>query len=425
MKGEFILYQLRTLEKDLKDKGTGTTFKSISKSILENLPLKIPPLNEQNRIVSKIEELFSELDHAEKGLKKAKHQLEIYMQALLKSAFEGKLTEKWRIENSFEKLKSHHSKDNVLPLGWSYSKIGKIAGFIGSGSTPRGGKNVYQENGIPFIRSQNIQVNCLIQDDLVYISDRVHEKMQRTHTQPKDILLNITGASIGRCAFVPENFEKGNVNQHVCIIRVLPEYVNFNYLTYYLNSPINQLLIKRINSGATREALNLTQIKNITLPMCSIKEQEQIVCELDSKLTLIGNMQESIKIELLNIEKVKHSILNKAFCGKLVHQDSNEETAMALLNRIRIEKNSYLKIVKTNKMNTSANNKNSIKRKDLLEIIKEKFAGTEFSFEQIRKLSDKSYDDLKAELYLLLDKNKELEIIFNKNLKKILFKVKS
>lgn len=395
----FVYYLLKSRKHQFQSNASGTTVKGLRLSNLNNIHLPIPPLKEQQRIVVKLEELYSKIDHAEIGLKKAKHQLEVYRHSLLKSVFTENFSKELRIE--------------------------EVSEFIGSGSTPRGGRNVYQENGIPFIRSQNVHSNCLVQNDLVFISKEVNEKMKRTQTQPKDVLLNITGASIGRCAFIPENFEKGNVNQHVCIIRVLPEYINYKYLTYFLNSPVIQSLINRINSGATREALNLTQIKNINLPICSIEEQVQIVYHLDSRFTLINNLEESIEKELLNLEKSKYSILSEAFKGNLVPQDINNDSALVLLNQIKIEKEIYLKKVKTQKMNTLSNNKNINKKTALLELIREKYTHKEFSFEEIRKLSDKPYEDLKAELYLLLDKNKELEIVFNKSNKKIFYKIKS
>jgi len=117
--------------------------------------------------------------------------------------------------------------------------------------------------------------------------------------------------------------------------------------------------------------------------------------------------------------------LNEAFNGKLVPQNENEESAFNLLNQIKTEKTLYLKKIKSEKMKTSSENKSSIKKKTLLELLKEEYSDTEFSFEDIRNLSNMSYEDLKTELYLLLDKNKELEIVFNKSVKKILYKIKS
>lgn len=425
LNSEYVYYYFQTLKSQAEKVASGTTFLELSATKFSLLPFPLAPLEEQQRIVLKIESLLSEHNEAEKGLQRAKKQLEIYKQALLKNAFKGRLTEQWRKENSTGTFKEPLSKDNLMPYKWKYTKIENISSFIGSGSTPKGGRNVYKKEGIPFIRSQNIYPNSFLQDDLVFISESINLKMKRTQTQPKDVLLNITGASIGRCAYIPENFKEGNVNQHVCIIRTIPEYINYKYLTYLLNSPEIQSLIKKINSGATREALNLAQIRNIDIPICNVQEQEQVVLHLDSKFTLIKNLEDSINKELLNLEKLKHSILNEAFNGKLVPQNENEESAFNLLNQIKTEKALYLKKIKSEKMKTSSKNKSSIKKKTLLELLKEEYSDTEFSFEDIRNLSNMSYEDLKTELYLLLDKNKELEIVFNKSVKKILYKIKS
>lgn len=133
---------------------------------MEKTPFKIPPIEEQHRIVFKIETLFSELDHAGKGLQISNRQLETYRQALLNKAFNGELSKRWRNENLEERNKS----DKKSPVNWRYQTINTLTDFVGSGSTPKGGKNIYTENGIPFIRSQNVLVNRLIEGDLVFIS---------------------------------------------------------------------------------------------------------------------------------------------------------------------------------------------------------------------------------------------------------------
>jgi type I restriction enzyme S subunit len=342
MTGEFILYQLRTLEKELQDKGTGTTFKSISKSILEKTTFKIPPIKEQQRIVFKIETLFSELDHAEKGLQTSNCQLETYRQALLNNAFNGDLSKGWRNEN----LEERNNSDRKSPINWSYQTINILSDFVGSGSTPRGGKNIYTEDGIPFIRSQNVLVNRLIEDDLVFISSEINEKMKRTHTKPKDVLLNITGASIGRSAYIPESLINGNVNQHVCIIRVNHEIIHYKYLTFFLNSPEAQLKIKQINTGATREALTLSQIKDLEIPVCNIQEQSVIIQILESQFTLIDNLADTINKSFKEIESLRYSILKRAYAGNLVEQELADEPVQKLLDIIKKEKAEYLKTQK-------------------------------------------------------------------------------
>lgn len=415
----FTYFLIKSQSHQFISNASGTTVKGLKISTLNKIRLPIPPLNEQNQIVSKIEELFSELDHAEKALQKAKHQLSVYRQALLKSAFEGKLTEKWRIENISDEFKPFGPKNHSFPLGWSISEIGKITEFIGSGSTPKGGRNVYQRNGIPFIRSQNIHVNSFIQDDLVFISEEVHEKMKRTQIKPKDVLLNITGASIGRCAFIPENFEMGNVNQHVCIIRVIHQRVNYKYLTYYLNSPENQLLINRINSGATREALNLTQIKHIKFPICSLSEQMQIVIELESRFSLIEYLEKTLIRSLKDITISRHVILKKAFDGKLVKQESTDESATLLMENIKKEKETYLLNMKT--LEKKRPSKNTNMRSSLVEIILNNFNSKSFTIEELHSKTSLIYDEFRNQLFELLD-NENLIPEFDKNKGQIFYK---
>lgn len=317
----------------------GTSYPAVTNQIVLNQTIPLAPLLEQHRIVSKIETLFSELEHAEKNLHETKKQLETYRQSLLKKAFNGELSEKWRDENLEELKKS----ENKLPANWKYKKLASLSDFVGSGSTPRGGRNIYIEDGIPFIRSQNVLVNRLIEDDLVFISSEINEKMKRTHTKPKDVLLNITGASIGRCAYIHEGFSEGNVNQHVCIIRANHKMIDYKYLTFFLNSPEAQLRIKQINTGATREALTLSQIKAFEIPVCDMREQNVITQTLESQFTLIDNLNDTINKSIEEVVSLRHSILKKAFDGKLVNQEPTDEPVRKLLELIKKEKIEYLK----------------------------------------------------------------------------------
>ena len=104
---------------------------------------------------------------------------------------------------------------------------------VGSGVTPRGGAEVYRSEGIPLFRSQNVTNEGLLLDDIAYISKEIHESMSSTRLRANDVLLNITGASIGRCYYLPKVFTEGNVNQHVCIIRPTSKVLS-PYLYYCL-----------------------------------------------------------------------------------------------------------------------------------------------------------------------------------------------
>ena len=130
-----------------------------------------------------------------------------------------------------------------LPKGWEFVRLGEITNRIGSGSTPRGGKNAYTESGIPFLRSQNIWNHDLELRDVAYIPAETHQKMSNTVVYPNDVLLNITGASLGRCAIYPDQLGEANVSQHVTIIRPtnpeITKYLHLCILSPYIQSLVS------------------------------------------------------------------------------------------------------------------------------------------------------------------------------------------
>ncbi len=128
------------------------------------------------------------------------------------------VTEGIKLE-SFEPIAPDDAPFEV-PSSWTWVRLGNICSKTGSGSTPRGGKSVYQESGVPFLRSQNIHDDGMRLDDVAYITHQMHAKMSGTAVRPDDLLLNITGGSIGRCCRVPTGFGDANVSQHVAIIRL-------------------------------------------------------------------------------------------------------------------------------------------------------------------------------------------------------------
>lgn len=312
----FLYHYLQYAKPLIIDMASGTTFLELSAKAFSKIPVPLAPLNEQYRIVEKIEELFSEIENVEQNLLDVNKRLNIYWQAILDSAFE-------RVQETNEKLISFTT-------------------FIGAGSTPKGGRSIYVKSGIPFVRSQNVLHYSLSLEDVAYITDAINENMARTKVQPNDVLLNITGASIGRCAYVPDYFNQGNVNQHVCIIRTTSD-LSHKYLALYLNSPKVQRLIKEWSSGATREALTLSQIKDIAIPIRPLSEQELIVAELESQYTILENVKETITKKLRHIKVLKQSILSKAFTGKLVPQNPNDEPASDLLKKIKEERLEFLR----------------------------------------------------------------------------------
>lgn len=157
--------------------------------------------------------------------------------------------------------------------------LGNYTELISSGSTPKGGSDNYLDHGeILFIRSQNVLMNQFSDHDALYIPVYIHKKMKRTWVKNRDVLLNITGASIGRTTVYVGEDNKANVNQHVCIIR-LKDFKTIDpfYLSYFLSSPSFQRHMMKINAGATRQALNFSQISKFKIPIPPIQTQKKIV----------------------------------------------------------------------------------------------------------------------------------------------------
>lgn len=158
---------------------------------------------------------------------------------------------------------------------WKRCIIGELTTKVGSGVTPRGGEAVYKSEGHPFVRSQNVGLGHLMLDDIAYIDEDTHQRQKNTELQLDDVLLNITGASIGRSALVNQQIVGGNVNQHVCIIRANKKLIP-SFLCNFLLSQYGQKQIESFQAGGNRQGLNFEQIRSIKIGLPSLEEQKKI-----------------------------------------------------------------------------------------------------------------------------------------------------
>lgn len=158
--------------------------------------------------------------------------------------------------------------------------MGELTTKVGSGSTPKGGNAVYTSVGHCFVRSQNVGMGYLILDDIAHIDDVIHQKHKATELNEDDVLLNITGASIGRTAITTKEIEGGNVNQHVCIIRANSK-VSPKFLCNYIQTKKIQNYIQSLQTGGSREGLNFEQIRSFPISLPNIAEQNKIAQLLD------------------------------------------------------------------------------------------------------------------------------------------------
>jgi len=182
----------------------------------------------------------------------------------------------------------------MLPNGWKKVKLGEICNKIGSGSTPKGGREIYLNAGIPIIRSQNVLNGFLDLNDVAFISDEQHSKMKGTWVHPNDILLNITGASIGRSCVVPATVKTANVNQHVCIIR-LKECADACYVCNLILSKDVQKQIELLSVGGGRQGLNFQQIASFSFLLPPLDEQKKIAATLSVWDSAIEKMEKLIE----------------------------------------------------------------------------------------------------------------------------------
>lgn len=309
--------------------------KRVPTDFIKQALIPLPPLPEQHRIVARIEELFSDLDKGIESLKTAQQQLKIYRQAVLKWAFEGRLT-------------------GAAPV---ISKLGEHAELITKGASPRwqGFEYLYDDSQLLFITSENVRENFLDVTEPKYLSLEFNKIQKRSILKNGDVLFNLVGASIGRAAVF--NLSRlTNINQAVAIIR-LKDSLNNKYLSFYLNSAIAKHKYLEKIVDVARANLSLADVTSIEIPLFAVAEQHRIVSEIEDRLSVCDKMEESISQSLQQAEALRQSILKKAFEGKLVPQDPNDEPAGASLERIRAEKG-LLKDQYKNKPGKKAKDKN-------------------------------------------------------------------
>lgn len=384
---------------------SGSTQSALNDLQAKKLYIPLPPLAEQHRIVDKIESLFSELDSSVKNLKTAKEQLKYYHQSVLKSAFEGKLTATWRETNAdrletaetlvqwikTEREEAYEEKltewkktvkmsemdvtmgkktskptkhkelqplssDEIaelleLPNGWKWIKLGEA--FSISGGLTKNASRDKMIQQVPFLRVANVYSNELKLDDIhtIGISDN---EIERVLLHENDILIvegNGSGDQIGRMAIWNGSI-KGMVHQNH-LIKARPSlFVNPKYCLYFFQSMAGRELITRVaTSTSGLFTLNLFKVENLLLPLVAIDEQNQIVNEIESRFSEADMMERTIDESLIKAEKMRQSILKKAFEGKFVTQNSNEESVKELLERIKEEKIKYQKELKNQKKN--------------------------------------------------------------------------
>lgn len=258
----------------------------------------------------------------------------------------AKLIKEGKIKKSKPLLEiSNEEKQYEIPHNWVWARLDSLTSKIGAGSTPKGGKEVYVDSGIPFLRSQNVWNDGLALDDVAFISEGTHEKMSGTHVQANDLLFNITGGSIGRCALVATDFETANVSQHVTIVRSIDKDLA-PFLHLVLRSSYIQKLVMDVQVGVSREGLSIGKLSQFLIPLPSLTEQKRII----KKVEILNSIIDSLQVSLRKLQKNKLHLADSLIVNALLDSKDNNES-QTTDNIIQFEK--PIEIVKNSKQKST------------------------------------------------------------------------
>ena len=388
---KYVLYVLRNTEEDLASKGTGSTFAAISGSNLRAHQLPLAPLPEQHRIVAEIEKQFTRLDAAVAALERARANLKRYRASVLKAACEGRLVpteselacaegrdyesanrllarllkerrakweayqlakiqaqgkvpkdDKWKAKYQ-EPVPPDTTNLPELPEGWVWASPEQLSSSNDySLAIGPFGSNLkvsdYTDEGVPLIFVRNIRSQTFGGKSTSYISREKAEELRPHWVSPGDILVTKMGDPPGDACLYPTGKSTAVITADCIKFRLCDLLSSPVYFVFAINSQVVCLEILAITKGVAQLKVSLGRFKTIGLPLPPLAEQFRIVTEVERRLSVIDELEATVDTNLKRAERLRQSILKRAFEGKLVPQNPNDESARVLLERIRAER---------------------------------------------------------------------------------------
>lgn len=334
-----------------KMKGTAGQLR-VSSDYLKNEFIPLPPLNEQKRIVERIEELFSRIDSISKIFDKKKSLLRNYQKSILENALNGNLSSSWRKNNltqlespetllgavqtindsKIKKSSLSNQKLPNLPQNWIWVKLGDVSTKIVDGAHYR---PTYTTNGVPFLSVKDVRNRKVYFDNCKFISNEEHQKLfKRCNPEYGDVLFVKTGATIGRTSVIDTQNEF-SLFVSVALVKPKKDFINSKYLSYVLEDHVNHMNINLSLKGVAIKNYHLEDMRLIDFPLTDVLEQNEIVKTIEYYFSLIMYLDKQIDQIFKFCQRLKSSILKQAFEGKLVPQDPNDEPASELLKRVK------------------------------------------------------------------------------------------
>jgi len=323
---------------------TGSTQEALTDTKATDLQIPFPPLNEQSRIVAKIDKLVDKVDACEKRLAKIPIILKSFRQSVLAAACSGRLTADWRIENPLSSVtKSEEISENDFPETWSLSKIVPLLSSIRRGmkTGPFGSalkKHEHQNSGIPVFGIENIGYMYFREGSKIHITPEKAKQLSGYEALPRDILISRSG-TVGEVCVVPAGLGEARISTNIMRVVVSEKKMIPIFFCYLFNgSPFVLSQVEELCKGSTRDFLNQTILKTIVFPLPPLPEQQEIVCRVEALFALADQIEARYTKTKVYVDKLTQSIFAKAFRGELVPQDPNDEPASVLLERIKAEK---------------------------------------------------------------------------------------
>lgn len=319
---KFLFFALKRAISEFYSETHGTGMVHVTKPIFEAHMIPLPPLNEQKRIVAKLDAIMPRIDSVKERLEKIPAILKRFRQSVLTAAVTGKLTEKWREEHP-----------DVAE--WENAKLKKICNSISDGDHQAPPKGV---EGVPFLVISNITDNKIDFESVSRFVSRAYFDKLKPIRIPKmnDILYTVTG-SIGNSVIVRDNIDFC-FQRHISIIKPNIKLVDVEYLNYYLNTDFAMEQGRACATGTAQLTIPLSGLREYEIPLPPLDEQKEIVRQVDKLFALADKVEDHYQKAKARVDALAQSVLAKAFRGELAPQDPDDEPAEKLLQRIREEK---------------------------------------------------------------------------------------
>lgn len=300
----FLVYALTELSERISNLGKGVAQKNINISILKEVEIPLPPLEEQKQIAEKLNKVFDQIESIKKSTERIPELLKNFRQQILTYAVTGKLTEDWRKDKQLDAWRVELAKD--------------CCEKVQSGGTPKGSK--FETVGIPFLKVYNIVNNKIdFESEPQYVSEEIqNSQIKKSITYPGDVIMNIVGPPLNKVAIIPDTYKEWNLNQAITLFRP-KEYLNNKYLYYFFceGSSVNRVIDK--TRGVVGQVnISLSQCRDFSISIPPMEEQLEIVKRIEVLFDILDDVEKRYKALCDKLDKLPQALLCKAFKGELV-----------------------------------------------------------------------------------------------------------